>query len=437
MLGKKLRAAGYLLLVLSGVTLTAAAPRTLTALPIRGSTLEVRLEMTRLPNARAGQPVSFILRAVGRDGGRFTGYGGTVTFRATDKTASLPADHTFTTGDAGERTFEVTFGRRGSHRIDAIDVDNPDLRASQSRIRVSGQRDITTAAPAAETDESSAAATDDPSAAAATSTTRSTTTTSSTTSTSSTTTSSTSTTSSTTTTTRDGERDGGRSGRRDDNDNTTSTSSSTSSTTSSSTTTTRPTTTSSSTTTTRPTSTSSSTSSTTSTTLQMVRERAEVSLTRVRHGQQVDVTGGKEHQFEPGTELKVELRSTPTPLQPVGGPAKADSNGRYTLKVAIPTSAEAGKHQVAVIGKAKSPGAVVESASDIEVVAAAADPASPTPTGPRTTLPTTGWSLQLLGLALALGFSGAGLLKVEGRMGWVGPVTRKGWTAPVSRPVSY
>ena len=170
----------------------------------------------------------------------------------------------------------------------------------------------------------------------------------------------------------------------------------------------------------------------------MVRERAEVSLTRVRQGQQVDVTGGKEHQFEPGTELKVELRSTPTPLQPVGGPAKADSNGRYTLKVAIPTSAEPGKHQVAVIGKAKGASAMVESAGEIEVVAAAADPAAPTsPTGPRTSLPTTGWSLQLLGLALALGLSGAGLLKVEGRMGWFGPVTRKGWTAPVSRPVSY
>ena len=158
----------------------------------------------------------------------------------------------------------------------------------------------------------------------------------------------------------------------------------------------------------------------------------------MRQGQQVDVTGGKEHQFEPGAELKVELRSTPMPLQPVNGPAKADSNGRYALKVAIPTSADPGKHQVAVMGKAKSASAMVESASEIEVVAAAADPAAPTnPTGPRTNLPTTGWSLELLALALALGFGGAGLLKVEGRMGWTGPVTRKGWTAPVSRPVSY
>ncbi len=158
----------------------------------------------------------------------------------------------------------------------------------------------------------------------------------------------------------------------------------------------------------------------------------------MRRGQQVDVAGGKEHQFEPGAELKVEMRSTPMPLQPVGGPAKADSNGRYTVKVAIPTSAEPGKHQLVVAGRARSTTAMVESVSEIEVVAAAADPAAPTsPTGPRTNLPTTGWSLEMLALALALGLSGAGLLKVEGRMGWTGPVTRKGWTAPVSRPVSY
>src|SRR5262249_16595817 len=61
----------------------------------------------------AGQPHSFPLTAVDRDGPPLPGYTGTVHFTSSDPQAGLPADYTFTAADNATQTFTVTLKTAG------------------------------------------------------------------------------------------------------------------------------------------------------------------------------------------------------------------------------------------------------------------------------------------------------------------------------------
>ena len=63
-----------------------------------------------------------------------TGYVGTVHFTSSDSTATLPADYTFTAGDAGVHTFTSTaiLRKRGMQTITVTDTQNSALTATDS-----------------------------------------------------------------------------------------------------------------------------------------------------------------------------------------------------------------------------------------------------------------------------------------------------------------
>ena len=64
------------------------------------------------------------MTALDQLGTRQTGYTGTVHFTSTDSAATLPADYTFTGGDAGTHTFTltITLNTAGAQTITATDT---------------------------------------------------------------------------------------------------------------------------------------------------------------------------------------------------------------------------------------------------------------------------------------------------------------------------
>jgi hypothetical protein len=63
-----------------------------------------------------------------------TGYAGTVHFSTNDPlpTVVLPADYTFTAGDAGSRTFSVRLWTLGTRTLTARDTASPELSDTNS-----------------------------------------------------------------------------------------------------------------------------------------------------------------------------------------------------------------------------------------------------------------------------------------------------------------
>jgi hypothetical protein len=85
----------------------------------------------------AGDEHTITVRARDFLGGTATGYVGTVHFTSTDGQAVLPADYTFTTGDAGEHSFTVTLKTAGTQSITVADKLRPaDSAGTQSGIVV-------------------------------------------------------------------------------------------------------------------------------------------------------------------------------------------------------------------------------------------------------------------------------------------------------------
>ncbi len=72
-----------------------------------------------------------------------TGYTGTVTFTSSDGQAVLPANYTFTGGDAGVHTFSVTLKTAGTQSITATDTVTGTITGTQSAITVNPARPTT------------------------------------------------------------------------------------------------------------------------------------------------------------------------------------------------------------------------------------------------------------------------------------------------------
>jgi hypothetical protein len=78
-----------------------------------------------------GVPFRLTLTVEDAYGNVVTGYTGTVHFRSSDGTATLPANYTFTAGDAGAHTFTgLVLHKRGKQTVTVTDTQNSSLTAS-------------------------------------------------------------------------------------------------------------------------------------------------------------------------------------------------------------------------------------------------------------------------------------------------------------------
>src|SRR5260370_40380754 len=90
----------------------------------------------------AGVSHNFTVTAEDASGNTATGYTGTVTFTSSDGLASLPANYTFVSGDAGVRSFSATLKTVGNQSITATDTATSTIKGSQTGIAVSGPASI-------------------------------------------------------------------------------------------------------------------------------------------------------------------------------------------------------------------------------------------------------------------------------------------------------
>lgn len=84
----------------------------------------------------AGTAGNITVTARDANGNTATGYTGTVQVGSSDGGATLPANYTFTAGDAGVRSFAVTLNTVGTQSITVTDVGNGSIVGSQTGIVV-------------------------------------------------------------------------------------------------------------------------------------------------------------------------------------------------------------------------------------------------------------------------------------------------------------
>jgi hypothetical protein len=77
--------------------------------------------VTSQATVTSGTGFTVTVTALDAYGNVVTGYRGKVHFSSTDRKGTLPADYTFTSGDAGVHTFRVTLRTRGKQKITVTD----------------------------------------------------------------------------------------------------------------------------------------------------------------------------------------------------------------------------------------------------------------------------------------------------------------------------
>jgi len=130
-------------------TLTKAGAQTITATDTATATITGTLSVTIRPAAAAQmflttpstvtalKPFNVTVTLKDRYGNRATGYVGTVHFTSSDLLATLPADYTFTSTDAGTRVFSVTLATFATPQtISVRDIANPNLNTQSGMITV-------------------------------------------------------------------------------------------------------------------------------------------------------------------------------------------------------------------------------------------------------------------------------------------------------------
>jgi outer membrane protein assembly factor BamB len=91
-----------------------------------------RLELSGLVNAKSGTSQTAKVNLFDSFGNPATGYRGTVHFTSSDSQATLPANYTFTSADAGAHSFAVTLKTAGSQSATATDTANSSITGSQT-----------------------------------------------------------------------------------------------------------------------------------------------------------------------------------------------------------------------------------------------------------------------------------------------------------------
>ena len=84
------------------------------------------------PPATAGTPISVVVSALDADNDIVQDYQGTIHFLSSDLAAVLPADYTFTLGDAGSHTFNVTLETAALQSVTVFDVADPSAQGTAS-----------------------------------------------------------------------------------------------------------------------------------------------------------------------------------------------------------------------------------------------------------------------------------------------------------------
>ena len=92
--------------------------------------------MASLASWNAGVTHSTVVKALDAYGNVATGYQGTIHFTSSDPKAVLPADYTFTSGDAGVHTSTITLKTAGIVWIVATDTGHASIKGSQTGIVV-------------------------------------------------------------------------------------------------------------------------------------------------------------------------------------------------------------------------------------------------------------------------------------------------------------
>jgi outer membrane protein assembly factor BamB len=91
-----------------------------------------RLVLSGLMNAKSGTAQTANVTLFDSFGNLATGYLGTMHFTSSDSQATLPANYTFTGGDAGSHSFAVTLRTAGSQSVTATDTSNSSITGSQT-----------------------------------------------------------------------------------------------------------------------------------------------------------------------------------------------------------------------------------------------------------------------------------------------------------------
>ncbi|HEX8172931.1 MAG TPA: NEW3 domain-containing protein [Thermoanaerobaculia bacterium] len=130
--------------------LTGVTSSSVTINPGAATTLTVTPSTT---NATAGAGLTVTVTARDSVGNVATGYTGTVHFTSTDGAAVLPANYTFTGGDAGVHVFSVTLKTSGSRTVTATDTVTATIAGTTAAITVSpdAAATLTVSAPASST----------------------------------------------------------------------------------------------------------------------------------------------------------------------------------------------------------------------------------------------------------------------------------------------
>jgi hypothetical protein len=138
----------------NGITLKTAGEQTFTATDTANSALTVtrinfqilaaaakKLVVSGFPSAiAAGTAGSFTVTLYDAYGNIATGYSGTVHFRTSAASASLPANYTFSSANAGVHTFSATLNTSGTQSITATDTVTTSITGSQTNIDVTDGR---------------------------------------------------------------------------------------------------------------------------------------------------------------------------------------------------------------------------------------------------------------------------------------------------------
>ncbi|MEK7170706.1 MAG: carboxypeptidase regulatory-like domain-containing protein [Patescibacteria group bacterium] len=90
------------------------------------------LSLTGLADGTAGSTQTLTVTAVNTAGDTATSYRGTAHFISNDTQATLPSDYTFTSGDAGVKTFSVTLKTAGSKTVTVADAVTAGIFGSTS-----------------------------------------------------------------------------------------------------------------------------------------------------------------------------------------------------------------------------------------------------------------------------------------------------------------
>ena len=117
------------LVVAVAVSLTIETPRA-------GAAPATNLRVGTCSSVTAGNECSISVGARDGSSATDTGYRGTVRFTSTDPAATLPADYTFTAGDAGEKAFTVVFRTPGAQRVTVTDTANGSLTGQSREVTV-------------------------------------------------------------------------------------------------------------------------------------------------------------------------------------------------------------------------------------------------------------------------------------------------------------